>query len=264
MESFLKYLEGLGEERGFYLALNPDGLDLTAASSDEPTQVVIIRTESVEDEGVNITVEQGARLNILEVVCGAGKSGVVISQVDSSMVNSTLVQLSSSEISYTVNLDGKGAEAEVNILQLPTAEDQIRADLRIAHNVACCTSRSASKCVAGGMSRGEFHGLVYVAPDAQQTISEQSSRNVALSREAKIIAEPQLEIYADDVKCTHGATVGQMNKDAILYMRQRGLSEEQARRVQLDGFVADVISACAIESLREPLVELVTERLHRI
>ncbi len=283
MEEFLKYLELNQErlkvyylaERGdvtlddnsadmLYVAINPTMLSVGVEAQSSAMRLVVIRNEERAANGVNISIEAGARLDLLELMCNFSKSDLTIAQSADSYLNSTLFQLSNTEIEYTVDLTERGAETEINMLQLPTANEVAKCQLKISHLSPNCTSRSFSKCVASGASTGEFHGLVYVAEGAQQTISEQSSRNIALSREAKIIAEPQLEIYADDVKCTHGATVGQMDKDAILYMRQRGLSEDQARKVQLDGFVADVTMACAIEELREPLVELVQERLYKL
>ena len=91
-----------------------------------------------------------------------------------------------------------------------------------------------------------------------------ASRNVELSTGARIVAKPQLEIYADDVKCTHGATVGQMDDEAILYMRQRGLSEQQARRLQMEGFVAAIAAHCAVEPLCEELYRRIVTKLERM
>ncbi len=82
-----------------------------------------------------------------------------------------------------------------------------------------------------------------------------------LSEAARIVAEPQLEIYADDVKCSHGATVGQMDSEAILYMRQRGLSLAQARRLQIEGFAGDVVRRCGVEELGETLMEVVARKM---
>ena len=107
--------------------------------------------------------------------------------------------------------------------------------------MADCTSDSLVKGVAGGKATGEFYGLVYVAEDAQRTDARQTNRNIEIGPDAKIITKPQLEIYADDVKCSHGATVGQMDGEAIMYMRQRGLSEQQARHMQIEGFVNDIV-----------------------
>jgi Fe-S cluster assembly protein SufD len=111
-----------------------------------------------------------------------------------------------------------------------------------------------------GKAHGSFAGLVYVAPDAQRTDSVQSSRNITVG-EARIETLPQLEIYADDVKCSHGATVGQMNDDAILYMRQRGLSLADAKRLQIEGFVDDVVLHSVVEGSEAILAELLADKL---
>ena len=111
---------------------------------------------------------------------------------------------------------------------------------------------------------GEFCGMVYVAPDAQRTDARQQSRNILLSRTARITTQPQLEIYADDVKCSHGATVGQMDSEAVLYMRQRGLSEVQARRLQIEGFVGDVVRRCGVEPLCETMMEAVRAKMEKL
>lgn len=162
------------------------------------------------------------------------------------------------------DLNGKEISNELDALFLAMEHDRCVINLRTNHLMPECTSRSLIKGVASGEALGEFQGLVYVAPDAQRTDAQQQSRNILLSRTARIDAKPQLEIYADDVRCSHGATVGQIDDEAILYMRQRGLAEEQARRLQIEGFAADVVARCGIETLREALTEAVVERLDKI
>ena len=101
-----------------------------------------------------------------------------------------------------------------------------------------------------------------MAPDAQHTEAYQQSRNVLLSPEARIQTQPQLEIYADDVKCSHGSTVGQLDEQAIYYMRQRGISQASAERLLLEGFVEDVVAKCEVEALRDMLNEAVQAKLN--
>ena len=96
------------------------------------------------------------------------------------------------------------------------------------------------------------------------TDARQQSRNILLSETARITTQPQLEIYADDVKCSHGATVGQMDAEAILYMRQRGLSEAQARRLQIEGFVGDVVTRCGIEPLCGAILERAAAKIETL
>jgi Fe-S cluster assembly protein SufD len=151
------------------------------------------------------------------------------------------VSVAGSKADYTIDLDGAQATNHMRAAYIAGGEEHTTVSLRVNHNVSDCQSDSLVKGVAGGKAVGEFHGLVYVAQDAQRTDARQNSRNIELGREAKIITKPQLEIYADDVKCSHGATVGQLDGEAVLYMRQRGLSEAQARRLQIEGFVKDIV-----------------------
>ncbi len=272
MVEFLKYLESLDIKRieggkvilGDFLHViinNGAKITLDVKNKNEASQVVILSSSSCESIAINIA--NGAKLNLVELLFDGAKSAVSIVQEKDSTLMATLLELGGAESDFSINLSGAGAAAKIECLQVVGGLERAKIALKIAHTAPNCISRSLSKCVAGGESTGEFRGGVYVAKDAQQTEAHQNSRNIALNDNAKIIAEPQLEIYADDVKCSHGATVGQMNKEAIFYMQQRGLSENQARKVQLEGFVSDVTSQCSIESLIEPLSTIAKERLER-
>ena len=109
----------------------------------------------------------------------------------------------------------------------------------------------------------EFHGFVYVAQDAQRTDAQQQNRNIQLDN-SHIVALPQLEIYADDVRCSHGSTVGYSDAEAIFYMRQRGISEADARRLQIEGFVQDVVSRCHMEPVCAFVHDAVADKLSKI
>ena len=172
--------------------------------------------------------------------------------------------LAGANVGCTVDLTGADAENSLGGTFLVGGREHAVVKLRTNHRVADCRSDSTFKGVAGGEAVGEFSGLVYVAQDAQRTDAQQQSRNVLLSDTARITTMPQLEIYADDVKCSHGATVGQMDADAILYMRQRGLSEAQARRLQIEGFVGDIVRRCGVEPLGEAVLELAAEKLEKL
>ena len=181
-----------------------------------------------------------------------------------SLCRLTAVQLTSANVSYTIDLDGRDAENMLGGVFLAGGEEHCVVKLRTNHNVPDCRSNSYIKGVAGGSARGEFCGLVYVAPDAQHTDAQQQNRNILLSETAHIATQPQLEIYADDVKCSHGAPVGQMDSEAVLYMRQRGLSEVQARRLQIEGFVGDVVRRCGVEPLCETMMEAVRAKMEKL
>ena len=111
------------------------------------------------------------------------------------------------------------------------------------------------KGVLDGRSRGVFNGRVYVHPDAQKSDAEQVNRNLLLSKDAEIDTKPQLEIYADDVKCSHGATVGQLDEDMVFYLRSRGIEETAARGLLTYGFASDVLERMPLACVREKLQE---------
>jgi Fe-S cluster assembly protein SufD len=122
------------------------------------------------------------------------------------------------------------------------------------------TSRQLHKCIVGGTAHAVFNGQVMVRPGAQQTDSAQSSRNLLLSSKAHIDTQPQLAIFADDVKCTHGATVGQLDSDELFYLQSRGLSETVARNLLTYAFGADIINRIPVASLRQQLEQTVLEQ----
>jgi Fe-S cluster assembly protein SufD len=114
-----------------------------------------------------------------------------------------------------------------------------------------------------GRSRGVFHGRILVRKGAQKTDAKQTNKNLLLSDDATANAKPQLEIYADDVKCTHGATIGQLHPEHIFYLRSRGLSEEMARRMLIHAFAGEIIERVRCPVIREELDQLVWDRLEQ-
>lgn len=242
-------------------AVDPDHLRVELAAG-AAAQLVVLHTK----EGVSrldIDLAEGAQFDLTEIFLGETFAEIALKQGPRSLCRVTVVELSSANASYRIDLNGAGAGNTLNGVFLATEKEHCVVKLHTAHNVPDCTSISTVKGVADDEAVGEFAGLVYVAPDAQRTDARQQSRNVLLSERARIETMPQLEIYADDVKCSHGATVGQMDSDAILYMRQRGLSESQARALQIEGFVGDIVRRCGVEPLGEALMQLAAEKLER-
>lgn len=169
-----------------------------------------------------------------------------------------------SEVRYRVEFKGSGGTLELYGLFLSAEGERRNIVTDVRHDVGGCTSRQTVKGVASGNGEGRFDGLVYVAPDAQQTEAYQQSRNLLLGDRAHIETLPQLEIYADDVRCSHGATVGQMNDEEIYYMRQRGIDEQEARRLQMSGFAHDIVAHCSDEALLAELTELVDNKIEML
>ena len=159
-----------------------------------------------------------------------------------------------------VTLAGRGAE--VNLLGMAIEDKQQRVDNHtfIDHAVPDCTSNELFKYVLDDSAVGAFAGKVLVREGAQHTSSQQTNRNLCATREAHMYTQPQLEIYADDVKCSHGATVGQLNEDALFYMQQRGIPQKEARLLLMFAFVNEVIDEIRLEALKDRLHHLVEKR----
>lgn len=233
------------------------------AQPDSVSRIVVLHSKP-DMASVEIELGERAQVEMTEMFVSEAFAEVKICQSAHSVCRTTAVLLSSANVSYTLDLDGGFAENLLHGAFLLGGEEHSVVELHTNHNVPDCRSSSFVKGVAGGAAVGEFRGLVYVAPDAQRTDAQQQSRNILLSETARITTEPQLEIYADDVKCSHGATIGQMDSEAILYMRQRGLSEAQARRLQIEGFLADVVHHCGIDVLSDALMDAVVTKMKKL
>jgi Fe-S cluster assembly protein SufD len=133
----------------------------------------------------------------------------------------------------------------------------------IDHAEPNCTSRQLHKCIVDGAAHAVFNGKIIVRPGAQRTDSTQSSRNLLLSGKTRVDTKPQLEIFADDVKCAHGATVGQLASEELFYLKSRGLSEVMARNLLTYAFGAEIIDRISIASLKHRLERTVLERTQR-
>ncbi len=159
-----------------------------------------------------------------------------------------------------VRLSGEGAE--VNLLGCAITDGQQHVDNNtlIDHRAPGCRSRELYKYVVDQQSTGAFAGRVLVRQEAQRTDSEERNANLVCTDEARMWTQPMLEIYADDVKCSHGSTVGQLNDDALFYLRQRGISEAEARTLLKQAFASEVINEIPLEALRQRLHAMVEKR----
>jgi len=131
----------------------------------------------------------------------------------------------------------------------------------IIHAKPNCNSNELFKYVLDDTAKGGFTGKLYVARNAQKTAAFQTNKNILLKRSAKMRTKPQLEIYADDVKCSHGATIGQLDDNAMFYMRSRGIPENEARLLLMFAFTSDVIENIRIDALKDRIKMLVEKRL---
>ena len=158
-------------------------------------------------------------------------------------------------------LDGEGAEATLNGLYLGTDKQHVDNHTTIDHAKAHCQSHELYKGILSGKSKGVFNGKIKVRKDAQKTDAKQTNKNLILTDEASVDTKPQLEILANDVKCTHGATIGQLDDEAIFYLRSRGVDVDKARDMLIYAFASDVIDRIKVEPLRDLLHEMIHNRL---
>lgn len=158
-------------------------------------------------------------------------------------------------------LADEGAECHLNGLYVVDGRSHVDNHTEVEHAKPRCTSREFYKGVLGGRGRAVFNGRVVVRPDAQQTDAEQMNNNLLLSDDAEVDTKPELEIYADDVKCSHGATVGQLDSDALFYLRSRAVDEAAARDLLTYAFAHDVLSRMRLAPVRTALERGLTKRL---
>ena len=190
-------------------------------------------------------------------------SGFTVDLEQGSSFRCTFVSLHGGRLEnrMEVRFHAPGATCEVGGLFLADGTQQVEFHIAVAHHAAQCTSSQLFKGILDNSARAVFEGVIHVAPGAQKTQAYQANHNLLLTRESKIFTRPQLEIYADDVKCSHGATVGRLDEQALFYLRSRGISLKEARILQQLAFLHDVLTQITIEPLRDRLLDLVERRL---
>jgi Fe-S cluster assembly protein SufD len=166
-----------------------------------------------------------------------------------------------SRYNIRAKLNGEGLEAILNGLYLTKGDQLADHHMIVEHAQPHCASHEYFNGILDDKSKGVFHGRILVRPTAQKTDAKQTNKNILLSDDATADTKPQLEIYADDVKCTHGATVGQLDEDAIYYLRSRGIGLETARQMLIHAFAGEIIDRVKCELAREELDKLIWHRL---
>lgn len=170
----------------------------------------------------------------------------------------------SCDLNMKVRLTGEGAEADIYGAYVCGGDEKVKISVDMHHDLPHCNSRQLFKGIAGGVSKVDFYGKITVAQDAQRTEAYQENHNILLSDGAKVDTKPQLEIYADDVKCSHGATIGRLNEDEQFYMRSRGITLEDAKVLQMISFIAPVLENIPDETQREELSSQFEESIRSI
>ena len=168
-----------------------------------------------------------------------------------------------SRINLRTKLDGEGIEAILNGLYITRGEQLADHHMIVEHAQPRCASHEYFNGILDDKSKGVFHGRILVHPIAQKTDAKQTNKNILLSDDATADTKPQLEIYADDVKCTHGATIGQMDPDSIFYLRARGIGLERAKRMLVHSFAGEIIARVKCQAVREELDKVAWDRLEQ-
>ena len=189
-------------------------------------------------------------------------SNVYIEQQANSRVNHNVITLHNgvTRNKLTLDLVGEGAECSCNGCVIADKNQHVDNNTLITHHVSHCISNELYKYVLDDEATGAFAGRVLVKKDAQKTTSQMTNQNLTATKMARMYTQPMLEIYADDVKCAHGSTVGQLNDAALFYMQQRGISKKEARLLLQNAFINEVIDHMELEPLRDRLHYLVEKR----
>jgi len=265
-----------------FLSTSQDGAQSLASfprvlvyAADGSEATVIESYASVEDDTVYLTnavveivLAANARLEYYKVqresqqAFHIATTNAVLGR--SSSLNSTAITMGAALARHDIriSLDAEGAECWVDGLYVVGTGQHADTHSVIDHRQPHCTSHQLYKGILDGKSRAVFNGKVFVREGAQKTDAMQTNRNLLLSDEARVDTKPQLEIFADDVKCAHGATVGQLEEEELFYLISRGLRPELARNLLTYGFAEEVISKINVESIRTQLNEAVLNRLH--
>ena len=227
------------------------GLADEAYFTNATTEVVLSRNSRVDHYKVQRESPMAFHLGAVQAFQAQGSRYV-------SLAISFGAALARNDIAST--LGAEGCECILNGLYLGADSQHLDTHTRLDHSAPNCRSRQLYKGILGGQASAVFNGRIHVRPNAQKTDAIQSNQCLLLSEAATINSQPQLEIFADDVKCTHGAAVGQLDEDGVFYLRSRGLAEPQARGLLTFAFANEIVEWIKVAPLRKSLESLIAER----
>ena len=219
------------------------------------------------EEQCDIVLEEGATLEMYRIQNLNDDSNLTthinIKQAANSSVHFVLVTFNTGFVKNNINVDlnGEGADLQIYGLYLLDKKQHVENLMKINHNVPNCSSNEKFKGILDDEASAVFNGHVMVAPHAQKTNAYQNNSNIILTDKAKINTMPFLEIYADDVKCSHGTSTGQLDQDAMFYMRQRGIKKADARMLLMYAFAAEISNHIKIESVHDSIDDMIKRRL---
>lgn len=218
-------------------------------------------TEIILKENANVTYYKLQDDNPTSVNIG----GTTVTLEGKSIFNSGTITLNGAMVRNNLNVILKAEYSEANFYGLYFTKDRQFVDnhTMVDHAVPNCESNELYKGIIDDKSTGVFNGKIFVKQDAQKTNAFQSNKNILLTKDATMNTKPQLEIFADDVKCSHGATIGQLEEEPLFYLRSRGIGEDSAKAMLLVAFAKDIIDYIKIDALKEYLSKAIEERLSR-
>ncbi len=241
---------------------------------DESARVQVVESystigsmDSFTNEVMEVVVNTNAIVEYYKIQNDVNNASQVstthIRQVGKCYVHAVTISLSGGMIRNNTNLlmEAEGNEAHLYGLYLLKGSTHVDNHTLVDNIKPNCFSNEFYKGILDESATGVFSGKIYVRPDAQKTNAYQSNKNILLSDDASINTKPQLEIFADDVKCSHGCTVGQLDEEALFYLRTRGISKEHAQSMLLTAFAEDIVEQLKLEPLRNYVEELITKRL---
>jgi Fe-S cluster assembly protein SufD len=211
--------------------------------------------------GDNATVEFVKYQAEAPEACHIGMIGAHLGRASNVRIHSFALGGKLSRTNIRTHLAGEGLECILNGLYLTRGDQLADHHMVVEHAQPHCASHEYFNGILDGKSKGVFHGRILVREIAQKTDAKQTNKNLLLSDDATADTKPQLEIYADDVKCTHGATIGQLNKESIFYLRSRGIGTDMARRMLIHAFAGEIIERVQCDAAREELDKVVWDRL---
>ncbi len=211
------------------------------------------------DENIEITVGENSSLVLYTMGsnnCPKRNFNIILKR--NSIFKHFNILMNTADISTKIHLifEAEGAECELNGCVVANGKHRIENYTLIEHRAGHCTSNELYKYVLSDEAVGVFEGRVVVLPNAQKTVSQETNHNLCTTKECRMFTKPELEIYADDVKCSHGSSVGQLNDAALFYMQQRGIPLAQGRKLLQDAFIAEVlekVEGCGVKELRQLL-----------
>jgi Fe-S cluster assembly protein SufD len=244
---------------------------------DEHTKLQLVETyktigsmDSFTNEVFEVVVNANAIVEFYKIQNDSSNASQVgtthIRQIGKSYAHTVIVSLNGGIIRNNTNIimEAQGNEAHMYGLYLLKGNTHVDNHTLVDNKMPNCFSNEFYKGVMDGRSTGVFNGKIYVRPDAQKTNAYQTNNNILLSDGASVNTKPQLEIFADDVKCSHGCTVGRLDEEAMFYLRTRGISKEHAQAMLLHAFASNIIEQIKIEPLRQYAEQLIVERLTEV